>query len=122
MVPKDKGDVETARALMKYSYSEVSDVVPELLEWIQDMNWPVASPTAEFLLTIEKDITTDIIRVMRSNDAVWKYWCLRVFGQSSDLDSELLEELRRIKANPNPGDVEEGVTEEIDIILSRYNI
>ena len=44
LIPQDKGDLETAEKLKNYTYEEVKDITPKLLEWIKDMNWPVAKP------------------------------------------------------------------------------
>jgi len=41
--------LETAEKLSGYSYDEIKPIVPELLTWIQDMNWPVARPVADYL-------------------------------------------------------------------------
>lgn len=118
LIPKDKFDIETAHKLKGHSYEQVKPIVPELLKWIQDMNWPVAGPVSEFLEKISKHISTDIIEVLRGNDSTWKYWCLVVFGKTDKLDPVLLEEIKRIKNSASKIDIEEGVVEEAEKIIN----
>ena len=42
-VPKDKFDEDACGKLFLTSDKEVILALPELLEWLQDYNWPVAS-------------------------------------------------------------------------------
>jgi hypothetical protein len=113
LIPKDKFDIETADKLSKYSYDEIKPIVPELLTWIQDMNWPVARPVSEYLQVISDHLTEDIIEILRGPDDVWKYWSLHVFGlwTTKPLDNRIIQELKRIIANPTKGEIEDGVQE-----------
>jgi Domain of unknown function (DUF5071) len=112
LIPKGKHDMETARKLFEHSYSEVSPIVPQLLEWLQDGNWPVARLVADFLRTVQDEITDDIINVLKTNDDVWKYWCLHNFGyRASGIDGRLLNEIKRIAASPSDSEIIEGVHE-----------
>ena len=46
LVPKDKYDITVISELKKLSDTEIKSIIPGLLEWIQDMDWPVAGDTA----------------------------------------------------------------------------
>jgi len=118
LLPKDKSDVDTAARLMSYSYEEVKPIIPELLTWIQDMNWPVAGPVASYLKTIAHHITPDIIRILRGNDSTWKYWCLQVFGYAEDIDPLLLDEIKKLREYASQRDIEEGVLDKADKIIT----
>lgn len=48
LIPKDKFDIETAKKLSNYSFEEIQPIVPYLLEWLQDWNWPVSKTIAGF--------------------------------------------------------------------------
>ena len=113
LIPKDKGDVKTAEKLKSYSYSEVKNIVPELLTWIQDMNWPVAGPVSDYLQSISEYITDDIITILNGNDDVWKYWCVSIFGLNAikPIDPKLMMEFKRIATNPSKNEVLEEVHE-----------
>lgn len=102
LVPKDKLDIETAEKLMQYSYEEIKPIIPNLLEWIQDMNWPVARTVAEYLITISENLTPEIVEILNGDDEMWKYWTIGVFGIYSEknLQPEVLEIINRIAINP----------------------
>ena len=48
LIPKDKSDIETAETLSNHSFKEVQPIIPDLLEWLQDGNWPVSKTVADF--------------------------------------------------------------------------
>jgi len=103
LIPKDKGDVETALKLTGHSYSELKPIIPELLQWLQDMNWPVSRPVAEYLETITEEISDEILKILRGDDGVWKYWIIIVFGCITQ-NPEVLKEIQRIANNPTNDD------------------
>ncbi|MEO1013484.1 MAG: DUF5071 domain-containing protein, partial [Bacteroidota bacterium] len=55
LIPKDKLDIEMAEKLNQYPYEEIKPIIPDLLEWIKDMNWPVARTVAEYLISISEN-------------------------------------------------------------------
>jgi len=107
LIPKDKGDVETANRLKNYSYQEIKTIVPELLEWIQDLNWPVAGPVADYLESISEYLTEEIIEILRGNDEMWKYWCVFIFGihATKTIDPKLMQEFLRIANKPTEQEI-----------------
>jgi len=50
MVPKSKFDTSLVDQLRKISKEEIKLIIPELIFWISDANWPVARPIADILL------------------------------------------------------------------------
>ncbi len=113
LIPKDKGDIKTAENLKNYSFEEVKNIAPELLNWIKDMNWPVAGPVANYLESIAEYLTDDIIKILKGDDNVWKYWCVSVFGLNATkpIDPKLMTEFKRIATNPTQGEILEEVRE-----------
>ncbi|PWL39934.1 DUF5071 domain-containing protein [Flagellimonas aquimarina] len=113
LIPKDKGDIETAEKLNRYAYEELKPIVPQLLTWIQDMNWPVSRPVAKYLESISEHLTDDIINILKGTDEIWKYWCIHVFGLDTDkaIDPRLMKEFKRIATNPTQQEVAEEVQE-----------
>lgn len=61
MIPKDKHDIAAVEKLGTMEVESVIPLLPQLLEWVQDMNWPIAEPMVELLL---------------GDDDMWIYWCL----------------------------------------------
>lgn len=82
MIPKNKHDLEAVSKLHQLPASEVIPLLPQLLEWIQDMNWPVAEPVLEVLLQYPTELTPHVEEVLLGEDDMWIYWCLvRVFPE-----------------------------------------
>jgi hypothetical protein len=119
LVPSNKEDVETASRLKDHTFEELKPFIPQLLSWIQNMNWPVAAPVADYLLTVSPSITSEIIEVLKGNNDVWKYSCLHVFGYQETIDPLLLEEIKRIATYPTAGEIETGAEEEAHAIIEK---
>ena len=78
LLPRSTRDREAARAVIALGYPAVAPVLPDLLEWLQDYNWPVARPIGEFLASIPEPMVPHIRAVLDGNDLIWKYWCIEV--------------------------------------------
>lgn len=120
LIPKDKFDIDTAKKLPNYSYDELKPIIPDLLTWIQDMNWPVSHPVADYLITISEHITDDIISILNSKDTMWQYWTLCVFGQSNvnPLNLKIVEVVKRIATKPTATELADGVHEIANEVLA----
>jgi hypothetical protein len=77
LLPRNKSDEERVRALIALGYPAVAPVLPDLLEWLQDGNWPISRPIADFFLSIGEPVLPLIDAVLRGPDATWKYWCIQ---------------------------------------------
>lgn len=121
LIPKNKGDLSTAEKLTNYSYDDVKEIIPNLLEWLQDFNWPVAKPVSEYLESINDKITTDLLSILRSNeDEVWKYWIITIFGpitQSPIIKNEII----RIATSPTKNEMIQEVDEVAKGIVNNRN-
>jgi len=56
LIPKHKDDQEVIENLRKLSFEEIKPIIPDLLEWLQDMNWPIARPVTEILKPFSEQI------------------------------------------------------------------
>lgn len=65
-----------AIVLKKIGYPRVKAIIPELLEWIQDMNWPGAQEIVDLLITIDDEIVPYVKKVLRSGEGIWIVWLL----------------------------------------------
>ncbi|MDR6463354.1 DUF5071 domain-containing protein [Chryseobacterium sediminis] len=121
LIPKSKGDLSTAEKLTNYSYEELKEIIPNLLEWLQDMNWPVAKPVSEYLESINDKITTELLSILKSNDdEVWKYWIITIFGpitQSPIIKNEII----RIATYPTENEIIEEVYQVAKGIVNSRN-
>ena len=78
LIPKDKFDLDAAKRLSLATPEQVSVVATSLLEWIADMNWPVALELIHVLPNFYKEIipSIELILINPENDAIWKYWII----------------------------------------------
>ena len=78
LIPKDKFDLDAAKRLSLAPPEQVSAVATPLLEWIADMNWPVALEIIHVLPKFHKELLPSIepILLNRENDIIWKYWII----------------------------------------------
>ncbi|WP_156826128.1 DUF5071 domain-containing protein [Paenibacillus terrigena] len=96
--PLTKGHWDgAAEVIVSLGYPRVQRILPGLLEWIQDLNWPGAMVIADFLKTIGSPLIPFIRDVLQqhSDDDVWIGW---IFSQiinewSTEHITQLKEEL-----------------------------
>ena len=111
-VPKDKHDTATAEVAIQAGYPAVASVLPELVEWLQDYNWPVAQVLAPFLATIGITLLPHVQTVLVSDDLVWKRWVLScVVSKSKELAQGVSAELLRLAYEATPSEREEDLEE-----------
>ncbi|CAM2925196.1 DUF5071 domain-containing protein [Janthinobacterium lividum] len=111
-LPRDKHDTENAQALIALSWEELRPAMPQILEWVQDVNWPVAGILLPYLAGIGPRLAPYVKTVLASNDEQWKYFVLQgIVRHSRELAFELDGELQRFAHAPTMGELEEGVAE-----------
>ncbi len=74
-ISKDYWD-GAAETVIRLGYPRVKSILPGLLEWIQDLNWPGAGEIADFLLEIGDPMIPYVKDVLNqhSDDQEWVYW------------------------------------------------
>ena len=108
LLPRDKMDTERAEAVIALGFPAVEPILPALLEWIQDMNWPVAEVLQPFLADIGSPLLPHVRRILETDDDVWKYWVLRcIVAESPELRAMLVDDLKRLAAKPTSGEQSE---------------
>ena len=114
MTPIDKYDVETAKAIV--TLGDAGD--PCLLEWVQDLNWPVAQTLAPFLANAGRIVAPGIREVLASDDDTWKWSVFTgIIAYSPELVVLLRPELERIAKSPSQGERDEGLNQMADELL-----
>ncbi|KAJ9445453.1 hypothetical protein DIPPA_00794 [Diplonema papillatum] len=112
-IPVHKCDLAACRALQRASDDIVGPNAAALLEWVQDVNWPVAGPVMERLALLRSDYLLEPLRyILRdSGDAVWKYWVLSCLLPKcgAAVQQALFGEAERLALHPSEGDAEEEV-------------
>jgi hypothetical protein len=101
-LPRYKIDFENTKALLALGYPAVAPVLRDLLEWLQDGNWPISRPVGEFLLTIPEAIAPLVQEVLDGDDLQWKYWCIvRLIGEMPlEVTRLFRDELTRLVESP----------------------
>jgi hypothetical protein len=120
LLPADKFDIERARATIALGYPQVDTILPALLEWMKDMNWPVAQTLQPFLASIGLPLLPHVRRVFDTSDEMWKYWVVRcIVGESPELARVLEPELHRLASAPTSIEREAGLDEAAQQVLAR---
>lgn len=105
-LPRNKYDSERVSQLKNMNRNERLPLLPGLMEWIQDMNWPIAAEVAELLLNCPNEIVPLIKDVFITDDDIWKYWCLEVLVKRLPEESKKLFKgnLIRLIERPTAGE------------------
>ena len=117
LIPKHKDDQVVIAALKKLSFEEIKPIVPDLLEWLQDINWPIAGPVAEVLEPFSHKIVPEIIEILKTNDGLWKLWTLTTLARTTS-NLTLLTEIKRIAEHPTRDELIEEVDIEAKAIIN----
>ncbi len=111
-VPRHKSDLERAEAAVTVGYPAVAPILPVLLEWLQDMNWPVARVLAPFLAGIGAPLESAVREVLDGHDYIWTYWVLReVVAESAYLRRSFRPHLERLASEATDGERAEELDE-----------
>ena len=114
IVPAHKTDLAACHNLSMASDEEVIEKMDELLEWVQDINWPVAPRICERLKNIGSPLIEPIRKILVGTDEIWKYWVISNILEraSNEVVFSLKAELENIVKNPT----ESEVAEEVNIV------
>ena len=106
-IPRHKGDLDTARSAVAAGYAQLKPVIPEILQWHQDYNWPVAHILSDLYRDADDDIIPHLERVLQSDDWCWKYWVVSdiipQIGKSAA--RHFLPELERLSRAPTKDEI-----------------
>ena len=109
-LPRHKADLSAAKAASLLGWPAVEPLTTALLEWLQDINWPVAQVLAPFFAKVGADLAPYVRPILESQDDVWKYHVIEsVVSHSMSLTQALEGELRRIVQSPTPTEHSEEV-------------
>src|SRR4051812_32719285 len=100
-LPLDKFDIESATALTLASWESLEPLMPQVLEWMQDINWPVADVLQPFLASLGVRLAPFIQTVFATDDDIWKFNILvHIVAHSPELVTALRADLERMANNP----------------------
>jgi len=121
-IPKNKSDLVACDYLERTSAAEVAPYIPELLEWLQDANWPVAGPVSKKLVSIGADVEPPIVNILKGSDEMWKYWVISLVlvPRVPNLSEETVNAVKKIAINPTLAEKEDEVNLNAKELLERY--
>lgn len=120
LLPVDKHDLPKAEAIVALGYPAVDVLLPELIAWVQDINWPVAKVLIPFLASVGEPLAPHLRVIFESEDHVWKYWVLdKLVAASPRLAVAVEPHLLRMALDPSPGESGEEVDEIARRILAK---
>lgn len=123
LIPSYKDDQEAIHTLRAASQAQVLAVAGELLEWIEDGNWPVSYPIGQVLSPYVNLLQNELLPILRGHDAIWKMWCIRFVIDGAPVDQlapAYLVELARIAHQPTAAEELEGAAEAAQEALSNW--
>ncbi|GFI03609.1 hypothetical protein IMSAGC005_02446 [Lachnospiraceae bacterium] len=111
LIPKNIFDLSGIDELGKLSDDEILPILPRLLEWMKDMNWPVAKEMPMLLSRHQKVLIPSIIEALQpeQTESDWKTYIIQILLPLLDKDSLLLlkPSLERIAQSPTWGEESE---------------
>lgn len=113
LLPRHKTDDDRVEMIKKMDRDKILPLLPSLLEWIQDMNWPVAPSILKLLLTFPEEIVPHVQDVLSSDDDNWKWFILHFLVIELPVDSrvQFKEYLTRVAETPTQNELAEELDE-----------
>ncbi|MCM1508128.1 MAG: DUF5071 domain-containing protein [Ruminococcus flavefaciens] len=118
-LPKDKFDKSGLSSLYALTDEEIKSVILDLLEWVQDMNFPVADEVCRIVAghyAVADDYIINILDVSQ-HDELWKYFIITGLLPLIEKPSERLKNaVSRIAYSPSDSEK----AEEVDMTALEY--
>ncbi|WP_374966781.1 DUF5071 domain-containing protein [Lysinibacillus sp. RS5] len=113
LLPRHIFDNDRVEVIKKMDRDKILPLLPYLLEWIQDMNWPVAPSVLGLLLTFPEEIVPHVQDVLSSDDDNWKWFILHFLVIKLPVESrvQFSEYLTRVAETPTHNELAEEIDE-----------
>ena len=114
IVPTNKSDFTACENLKVAQDREVIACLNDLLEWLQDINWPVAPKVLERISNLGQPLVKPVTDILEGSDEVWKYWLISCLLPEIDIEirKSFIPTLTKIAQNPTL----EEINEEVNIV------
>jgi len=123
LIPIHKDDQKAIKNLQAASPEQVLAVARELLEWLEDGNWPVSYPVGKVLSQYVNQLQDELLPILRGPDPLWKMWCIRFILEEAhvaQLDQQYIVELERLATYPTSNEEAEGTAEAAQDALAHW--
>lgn len=94
LLPRDKQDFERVEQLKTEPLENLRLILPELLEWLQDGNWPISDPIEDILIDFQYELIPYIREILDENDVGWIRPTIN--EKTEEVDEIALEILERL--------------------------
>ncbi|MGE7841653.1 DUF5071 domain-containing protein [Lysinibacillus sp. NPDC093712] len=123
-LPRNVYDVEKVPEIKKLDRDTQTSLLPDLLVFTQDMNWPVAPGILEILLTFPEEIVPHVQDVLSSNDDNWKWFLLHFLVINLPVESKVQfkDYLSKVAENPTKMELAEELDEIAKGILATLSL
>lgn len=120
LIPKHKFDTSSIEALKVISEEEVKPILYDLLEWIQDINWPVARKLVYVLPRFHESLVPHILNLLHpeQEDDGWKYFT--IIGLLPNMPKTAVEALLPALERIVQSATEQEVAEEVDEVAGEF--
>jgi hypothetical protein len=110
-ITQDKFDFAAIDRANQIGFPAINPILLDLLEWLQDANWPIAPDTAALLSRAGFEILPHIRAILKADDGSWKLLTIElvVANLASGIQSELRNEVIRLANHPTQNDRLEGI-------------
>lgn len=113
-IPSSKSDLDACIILATASNEEIEPHLYELVEWLQDSNWPVVPNVIDRLESVGEELSPVLISVLKGDDQNWKYYLLSglMLRCQPVVREHCMDEVVRIINSPSA----EEINEEVDMV------
>lgn len=120
MIPTNKYDEEGIQKLKSATDDQVIENADQLLEWLQDSNWPVFKGVISRLSVLGNELVEPINNILEGNDSIWKANIVGHLIPSFSKESQQLYtiSLEKLLAELDENDLREGV---IDFVAKQLS-
>ncbi|MBY0413587.1 MAG: DUF5071 domain-containing protein [Bdellovibrionales bacterium] len=99
-LPKTKFDTEAIDALEVLTFQEIEPFIPNILEWVQDLNWPISAKATKlvkgFGIKAAPSIKATLNKCIKTGDTIWAHNIISLFVKPFESETAILflDELR----------------------------
>jgi len=110
-IPHDKSDTLAIFNAKAVGFPVLNPILPDLLVWLQDVNWPVAEEMANILSKAGPEIISHISDILHSDDPEWKDGLLTLLAPhlKPEIWTGIRRDVRRLARRPTAFDKENGI-------------
>jgi hypothetical protein len=122
ILPLNKSDEVTADKVIQTGYPIVAPILPHIMMWLQDGNWPISKSLALFLASIGDPIIPEIRKVFATDDYSWQWFVIVILVSElpPPVANQLRTDLERLANNPTSAERQNEIDEVARDVLGQF--